>query len=122
MRLTLCWTCSYVGMAPSCLTCVGKTIASMPPNYLKERKTSVLGKSILLCALLLLSCIVTLKPLCCQKMSFLPCSKSFNTLKTVGGVGRKEVTPLFRQSLPAALTKHGPSRTLANQQRAVSST
>ena len=55
-------------------------------------------------------------------LSFPPCSKSFNTLKTVGGVGRKEGTPLFRQSLPAALAKLGSLRTLANQQRAVSST
>ena len=63
-----------------------------------------------------------LKTIMLSKMSFLSCSKSFNTLKTVGGVGRKGVTPLFRQSLPTALTKFGPSRTLANQQRAVSST
>lgn len=63
-----------------------------------------------------------LKTIMLSKMSFPPCSKSFNTLKTVGGVGRKVGTPLFRQSLPAALAKLGSLRTLANQQRAVSST
>ena len=40
-------------------------------------------------------------------MSFLSYSQSFDTLKTVGGVGRKEVSPLCRQSLPAALAKLG---------------